>query len=345
VRQLDWIVVVARCVLASRYFNRQVKGVAMVYTHLTRMERYQIFSLIEAGHKPPFIAAQLSRHPSTIYRELKRNLVFDPKITGYSPSRADSLARSRVLIRSRTKRISEATWLLVIARLRLRYSPEQISGDLAHRGLAGISHERIYQHIWADKRSSGTLWTCLRGRLRRGRRYRVNRQRGQIVGRIGIEQRPPIANERRRCGDYEIDTVFGKGRKSPLVTMVDRCSRFLVVKQVASKHAIGVARALVTGLRNTGRPVHTITSDNGKEFALHRQVSAALNAQFYFARPYASWERGTNENTNGLLRQYFPKDCDFSTITQEAIDLAVNELNHRPRKTLGFKSPHEVFFA
>jgi IS30 family transposase len=317
----------------------------MVYTHLTEMERYQVFSLTKAGHKPSFIARELSRHPSTIYRELKRNLVFDPQIAGYSPSRAHHLARCRVISRSRAQRISKATWDLVVARLCCRYSPEQISGDLARWGIARISHERIYQYIWADKRKNGNLWTFLRGRLRRGRRYRVNRQRGQIVGRVGIEQRPAIVNARGRRGDYEIDTVFGKGRKCALVTMVDRRARFLVVEKVATKHAKGVATALVAGLQRTGRRVHTLTSDNGKEFALHRQVSTALGAKFFFARPYASWERGTNENTNGLLRQYFLKDCDFSVITQEAINFAVNELNRRPRKTLGFRTPHEVFFA
>jgi IS30 family transposase len=217
-------------VFALRYFNRQVKGVAMFYTHLTEVERYQIFSLTKVGHKAPFIARQLSRHPSTIYRELKRNLVFDPRITGYSPSRAHDLARYRVICRSHTKRISKETWQQVENRLRRRHSPEQISGALAGTR-ANISHERIYQHIWADKRRQGNLWTFLRGRLRRGRRYRVNRQRGQIPGRVGIEYRPAIANDRRRRGDYEIDTIFGKGRKAPLLTIVDRRARFVVVER------------------------------------------------------------------------------------------------------------------
>jgi len=316
----------------------------MGYTHLTIFERYQIFSLTKAGHKPAFVARQLSRHSSTIYRELKRNLIFDPGIPGYSPARAHSLARYRGIVRSRTKRISKQTWQLVQNRLRCRHSPEQISGELARTGTC-ISHERIYLYIWADKRKKGDLWTFLRGKLRRGRRYRINRQRGQIIGRIGIELRPTIANERRRRGDYEIDTVFGRGRKAPLLTIVDRRTKFLVVEQVASKHADGVATGLIQGLQRTRRRVHTITSDNGKEFAQHQQVAKTLKAKFFFARPYASWERGTNENTNGLLRQYFPKERDFSTITQKEIDFAVLELNHRPRKTLGFKTPHEVFFA
>ena len=257
----------------------------MVYTHLTVFERYQIFSLTEAGHKPTFIACQLSRDPSTIYRELKRNLVFDPRVSGYSPSRAHSLAQWRKIVRSTKKRISVETWAAVEDRLRCRYSPEQISGDLFRQGVARISHERIYLHVWSDKRKGGNLWTFLRGKLRRGRRYRSNRQRGQIAGRVGIEHRSRIANERRRRGDYEIDTVFGKGRKSALVTMVDRRAKFLIVEKVPSKHADGVATALIQGLKRTGRRVHTITSDNGKEFAQHRRVAKALNAKFFFARP------------------------------------------------------------
>ena len=150
---------------------------------------------------------------------------------------------------------------------------------------------------------------------------------------------------RKRRGDWEIDTVFGKRGRAALVTIVDRRTKFFVVELVASKHAAGVAEAVIRGLARLQRRVHTITSDNGKEFALPQQIASALKAKFYFARPYALWERGTNENSNGLLRQYFPKDHNFSLITQQQIDFAVNEMNHRPRKTLGFRTPHALFFA
>jgi IS30 family transposase len=316
----------------------------MGYTHLTREERYQIFSLQKAGLNPPSIARELGRHRSTIARELKRNLVFDPKIPGYSPSRAHDLARYRVIRRAFSKRISHETWQAVQQQLRERLSPEQISGRRARQGLEPVSHESIYRHIWTDKKKGGALWTWLRGKLRRGRRYRAYRSRGQIIGRVGIEHRPAVVERRSRRGDYEIDTVFGKRNKATLLTIVDRRSRRLIIEKVASKHSHPVAVALVRALRGTGKPVHTITSDNGKEFAYHRQIAQALKAKFFFARPYASWERGTNENTNGLLRQYFPKDRDFSTITQKEIDFAAQQLNHRPRKTLGFRTPHEVFF-
>jgi IS30 family transposase len=316
----------------------------MGYTHLTSEQRYQIFSLKQAGLSNPAVARELGRHRSTIARELKRNLVFDPKLSGYSPSRAHALARHRIISRAHRKRISMETWQAVCQQLDARLSPEQISGRGARLGLAPVSHESIYRYIWADKRKGGELWRCLRGRLRRGRRYRTYGNRGQIVGRVGIEHRPAAANARRRRGDYEIDTVFGRRHKAALLTIVDRRSRFTLVEKIPSKQAAGIATALVSALTRTGRRIHTITSDNGKEFAHHRQVAKALNAKFFFARPYASWERGTNENTNGLLRQYFPKDRDFSTITQAEIDFAVHQLNHRPRKTLGFRTPHEVFY-
>ena len=233
----------------------------------------------------------------------------------------------------------------MIERLHQKFSPEQISGHLAASGLQ-ISHERIYQHIWADKRGGGFLWQHLRGRQRRGRRYKSYRSRskGQIVGRVGIEHRPAIVDQRRRIGDVEVDLMLGKGRRQALLTIVDRRARYLAVEKVAGKHADVVAGALIRALSKLGRKTLTITSDNGKEFSQHQRISQETGASYYFARPYASWERGTNENTNGLLRQYFPKDRDFSTITNEEINFAVNQLNAGPRKTLSFKTPAELFF-
>ena len=318
----------------------------MAYTHLAEHERYQIFSLEKATVPVDKIAAQLGRHRSTIYRELKRNRVFDPKITGYSPSRADALARYRKIVKRRY-RVSSATWKLVWERLERKWSPEQISKTLAIEGTGQVSHETIYRRVWADQQRGGMVWQNLRLQLTRGRRYRRYGKRGQMVGRIGIEHRAAIVERRSRRGDWEIDTVFGRRGESSnaLLTMVDRRTKLLVVQKVASKHADCVARAIVHGLEHVHRRVHTITSDNGREFAKHREIAARLNAKFYFARPYASWERGTNENTNGLLRQYFPKTRDFSSISQDEINLAMNQLNHRPRKTLGFKTPHALFFA
>jgi transposase, IS30 family len=313
------------------------------YTHLTVGERYQIFSLLKVGFSHQAIAQQLGRHRSTIHRELRRNLVLDYRVTGYSPSRADNQAWYRRRVKPHFK-ISAETWAAVITQLQQRWSPEQICYRRKLAGLSPISPESIYLRIWQDKRQGGNLWQCLRHRLRRGKRGRLNKARGLIIGRVGIEYRPAVVETRSRIGDWEADTVFGRQSQAPLLTLVDRCSRYCVVAALKSKHAVHVGERMIGALSQLGTPVNTITSDNGKEFAQHVKVSQVLQADFYFARPYASWERGTNENTNGLLRQFFPKQHDFSSITSAEIEHAMDLLNNRPRKCLGWLTPNEVFF-
>lgn len=313
------------------------------YTHLTVGERYQIFILLKAGLGFSAIAQQLGRHRSTIHRELGRNLVLDTRVNGYSPSRADHLAWYRRQVKPHFSIPSE-TWAAVILALQQRWSPEQICYRRKLIGLSPISAESIYQRIWQDKRQGGRLWQCLRHRLRRGKRGRLHKSRGLIIGRVGIEYRPAIVDGRTRIGDWEADTVFGRQSQAPLLTLVDRRSRLCVIAALKSKHAAHVGERMIGALSKLNAPVHTITSDNGKEFAQHAKVSQALKADFYFARPYASWERGTNENTNGLLRQFFPKQHDFSSITHEEIEYAMHLLNNRPRKCLGWLTPNEVFF-
>lgn len=313
------------------------------YQHLTVAERYQIFILLKAGFSYSAVALQLHRHRSTIHRELSRNLVLDCRVAEYSPSRADNLAWYRRRVKPHFK-ISAETWTSVVAALQLRWSPEQICYRRKLAGLSPISPESIYLRIWQDKRQGGSLWQCLRHRLRRGKRGRVHKARGLIIGRVGIEYRPAVVETRGRIGDWEADTVFGRQSQAPLLTLVDRRSRYLVIAALKSKHAVHVGERMVGALSALPQPVHTITSDNGKEFAQHVKVSQALQADFYFARPYASWERGTNENTNGLLRQFFPKQHDFNSITNEEIEHAMHLLNNRPRKCLGWLTPNEVFF-
>ena len=315
----------------------------MSYTHLTEGERYQIFSLLKAGFTQFQIAQQLQRHRSTIHRELSRNLMQDYRVTGYSPSRANNLARYRIRAKAHFK-ISSGTWQEVIAFLKQLWSPAQISYRRKLAGLSPISAEIIYQYIWRDKRRGGHLWQYLRHRLRRGKRGQARRSRGLIIGRVGIEYRPAVVDARSRIGDWEADTVFGRQSQAPLLTIVERRSRYLMLAQLNSKQAKHVGERMIEALSSLGKPVHTITSDNGKEFAQHKWVSESLQADFYFARPYASWERGTNENTNGLLRQFFPKQHDFNRITHEEIEHAMQLLNNRPRKCLGWLTPAEVFF-
>ena len=208
-----------------------------------------------------------------------------------------------------------------------------------------MSHERIYQYIYADKRVGGALHTHLRSQKKRRKRYGSGRsRRGQIAGRVSISQRPALVERRERIGDWEGDTIVGKGHQQAIVSLTERFSRFTLLHKVERATAPAVSAAIRKQLEPWAAWVHTFTSDNGKEFAAHQEIAAALQADYYFAHPYASWERGLNENTNGLVRQYCPKKSDFSPLDQDAMQAIAHRLNHRPRKTLDYRTPFEVFF-
>lgn len=226
---------------------------------------------------------------------------------------------------------------MVAARLREDWSPAQIAGH----GAVAISHERIYQHIAADRRQGGALWTHLRCRKRR-RRHRCGtpRERQRFGGRR-IHERPAIVEQRRRVGDWEGDTIVGRGR-ARLVTMVDRKSGFGRACKVRNGEANTVMRAILSVMYPLHARVHTLTSDNGSEFAEHELIDIALSAKSYFAMPYSSWQRGCNENFNGLVRQYVPKGCDIDALLDEEIEQIEDKLNQRPRKRLGYKTPQDV---
>ena len=229
--------------------------------------------------------------------------------------------------------------------LRKDWSPEQISLWLAQDNHLSINHEWIYQHLREDKRRSGDLHRHLRCQKPRKKRYGTDDHRGQLRNRIFIDKRPAIVARRCRIGDWELDTIIGKGRKQAIVSLTERKSRLALLAKVSSREAEGVKDAVLALLQPLAAHVHTITSDNGKEFARHEAIAKALGADFYFAHPYASWERGLNENTNGLIRQYFPKGCDFAKITDEDIQYVMNRFNNRPRQCLGIKTPNQVFFG
>ncbi len=313
-------------------FDRQVEITQMNYTHLTREERYQIYALKKAGHKQNEIAELLERSKSTISRELARNRGG----RGYRPKQAQCMAEERRAMNART--IDEATWQFACARLREQWSPDQISKH------AEISIETVYQRVYADKREGGSLWKQLRCQKQRKKRYGKMDRRGTIPNRLFIEDRPAIVDTRSRIGDWEADTVIGKSHRQAIVSIVERKSGFTLIRKVERKTALAVSQAMIGLLQPHQKKVHTITSDNGKEFAGHEEIASRLKADFYFAHPYSSWERGTNENTNGLIRQYFPKNRDFTTITQQEIDMAMERLNNRPRKRLGYQTPNQVFF-
>jgi IS30 family transposase len=307
------------------------------YTQLTQEQRYQLYALKQLHHSQSEIAQVLGVHRSTISRELRRNT----GARGYRPKQAQAKAVQR---RIKAKpRIAPATWKVVEEKLQQDWSPEQISGWLARRQAIQISHEWIYQHILADQRAGGRLYTHLRCYPKRRKRYGRHDRRGQLPNRVSIDQRPPVVEQRTRLGDWEADTLIGQRRRGALVSLVERTSRFTLIQPVTQCGADLVGQAVLDLLWPVHQRVRTITSDNGKEFANHVQVAEALQASFYFAHPYAAWERGTNENTNGLIRQYFPKQTDFSTVSPSAATDVANKLNHRPRKCLDFNTPFEVF--
>ena len=225
------------------------------------------------------------------------------------------------------------------------WSPEQISLWLEEQNLPTVSHEWSYQHIIQDKRCGGTLHPHLRRRKKRKKRYGAHERRGQLPNRVSIEERLAIVERRERFGDWELDTIIGKSHKQAIVSLTERKSRLSLIAKVKTKGANEVEQAVLKLLKPLSEQVRTITSDNGKEFACHESIARTLNADFYFAHPYASWERGLNENTNGLIRQYFPKNQDSTTITHEELPFVMDKLNNRPRKFLAMKTPNQVFFG
>jgi len=308
----------------------------MSYTHLSQDERYQIQHLHGGGFSAGEIGAQMQRATTTISRELRRNASDGGKYQA-RPAHRQSAKRRRAA--SMLARIHPDRWLAVEARLAEDWSPEQITAE------ASISHERIYQHIAADRQRGGELWQHLRCRKQRRRRHRCGtpRQRQRFRGRR-IAERPAFVESRKRVGDWEGDTIVGKGL-ARVVTLVDRKSGLLRMRRVPNGEADTVMRAIVHALHPLQARVHTLTWDNGSEFAEHAVIDIALRAKSYFAEPYSSWQRGTNENTNGLVRQYLPKRCDLGAYSDADIQVIEDKLNQRPRKRLRFRTPQQVFDA
>lgn len=311
----------------------------MSYTQLTHEERYQIYILKKAEYNQSEIAELLQRDKSTISRELRRN----SGLRGYRPKQAQQLALARRSGKC-SGRLGSELWQQVALLIGQRWSPEQIAGRLEQEQGIDISHEWIYQYIYADKQSGGDLYRSLRGQKKRRKRYGIYDRRGIIPNQVSIDDRPAIVATRERLGDWEGDTVIGKRHRGALVTLVERKSAYTVIAAVKRKTAAAVCQAVTESLRPHRSRVHTITYDNGREFAEHEQMARHLATQIYFAHPYASWERGLNENTNGLIRQYFPKDLELTNISTAETDYVMDQLNHRPRKSLGYRTPHEVFF-
>ena len=314
----------------------------MTYKHLTREERYQIHSLKRQGVSLGCIAAELGRNRSTISRELQRN----SGAAGYKPSQAHGKALARQSDRRNARQFTPAQWAHVEGLLRLSLSPQQISGRLRLEKALCISTEAIYQRAYRDKAQGGDLVGYLRCQKARRKRYASGQERrGKLAHRTCISLRPAVVDQRSRIGDWEGDTVIGKQHQGALVTLVERKSRYTLACRLASRHSAGVTEAVIELLRPHRGQCRTLTFDNGKEFAEHAFMAQCLRARVYFAHPYCSWERGLNENHNGLLRQYFPKKTNFLKVSQHQVADAVYLLNHRPRKCLGYRTPHEVFYG
>lgn len=301
------------------------------YTQLTCHQRYHIYTFLKAGFCQTEIAEAIGVNKSTISRELRRNR----GRKGYRPKQAQRFAHER---QNKTQaRIKAEDWRLIESLISLDWSPEQISDYCKGNQIMHISHEWVYQYIYQDKRGGGSLWKHLRCRKKRRKRYGSYEKRGQIPNRVWIDYRPQTVEDRSRLGDWEADTIIGKGKQGAIVTLVDRKSRFLRMGLVARRTKEAVAEKIISLLADL--PVHTITCDNGKEFTDHERVAKTLRTKVYFAHPYASWERGTNENTNGLIRQYIPKDTKFNDLTCVDIEFVESRLNTRPRKCLSFATP------
>ena len=313
----------------------------MSYKQLTLEQRYQIYGLLHTNLSKSEISRRAGIHKSTLDRELKRN----GGLRGYRARQAAQKAERRRQQASKHIRFTDTVKERVEHYLKEDWSPEQISGTLAEREKIHISHETIYQHVWADKYAGGTLFKHLRwSRRKRRKRYGKHDQRGQIPNRVSIDERPQVAAQKTRIGDWEVDTIIGTRHKGALVTAVERKTKFTCIKQVPDRKANTVTQALSDMLSPYKNRVLTITVDNGKEFASHQKIAQALEAAVYFAHPYHAWERGLNENTNGLIRQYFPKNSDLTTPNTTKVRFVQNRLNNRPRKSLNFKTPLELFF-
>ena len=315
-----------------------------MYRHLSYEERVAIATLRKEGLSGAAIARRLGRSQSTVIRELRRG----QGGCGYRPQQAQSKAEERRRAASSVPRkLTARLWDLIASKLRLQWSPERIAGWLALQRIARISFQWIYARIRADRKAGGHLYLHLRrqGRKPKRRPKAGAAGRGLIPGRVDISARPEVVNDKGRVGDWEVDTVIGAGHKGVLVTAVDRRSKFTLIEAVERKTEDLVGGALVAMLEPLKDLVLTLTADNGKEFAGHREVAAALEADVYFARPYHSWERGLNEHANGLIRQYFGKSESLLGLDPGQVSAVADLLNDRPRKALGFRSPAQVLAA
>ena len=313
------------------------------YLHLTCEQRCQIYVLLQSGHSQAHIARTIGVDSSTISRELARNT----GARGYRSKQAhDKASQRRKEASDKPRKMTPDLVELVEQKLtQEQWSPDQISGRLAKEGVAFISHERIYQHVWKDKKDGGKLYLHLRHSGKKyNKRKGKNSGRGLIPNRVDIDQRPSVVAAKSRIGDWEADTIIGANHRGAVMSHVERKSKYTKLAKLPDKTADSVVQACARVLLPLADRIETITYDNGKEFASHVEIATSLRSLSYFAKPYHSWERGLNEHTNGLFRQYFPKGSDLSIVSDIDVQRVEDKLNSRPRKILGYRTPREVFF-
>jgi IS30 family transposase len=312
------------------------------YHQLGTEERYELAAMRRQGLRLAAIAAHLGRHRSTLYREVKRNQsVHDGR---YRASHSVEKANGRKRRSRRNWRYGPTEFAPIETLIRKGFSPEQIVGRRNLEGQPVMSHETIYRWIWTDKRCGGTLWQHLRGaRKQRRKRYGRYDSRGRLAGKKLIGQRPAVVASRERIGDWEIDTVHGRG-KACLVTVVERKTGFVKIGPIQRATKELTLERTVKLLWAERQRVKTITADNGTEFHNYPELESILDTRVYFATPHHAWERGTNENTNGLIRQYLPKGTNLNRCTQQQCDRIAERLNNRPRLRLGFQTPNEAYY-
>ncbi len=307
-------------------------------SHITQEQRYTISQMLLQGKSQKEISQTIGKDKSVVSREITRNR--DQRSGRYCHHLASRKCYKRHKEKGKHQRFTPDVQSSVESLIRADYSPEQVVGSLRKQNLPCVSVERIYQHIWSNKRQGGNLYEHLR---RRGRKYQKRGSRtagrGLISNRVSIEQRPKIVEQRKRFGDIEIDLIIGKNHQSVIVTANDRASGVLKMKKAQSKKAKEVAQTVISLLEEWKPYIKTITSDNGKEFAEHEKIAEELAVDFFFAHPYHSWERGSNENLNGLVRQYIPKKTDFENFTDQQINEFETKINTRPRKRYSYENP------
>ena len=316
----------------------------MTYAQITLEERYAISALRKLGYKNAAIARELGRHRCTIGREVRRN-AWRTDGRSYWVDKAQSYTNERRRASRRTTQFTAAQWALVESALREDWSPEQVVGWFARFKILAISHETIYRHIWVDQQHGGTLHVHLRRANKPFRkRYGAYDSRGRLAGKRHISTRPAGAEQRSRVGHWEGDTVLGASQAGACVlTLVERKCRWTEIGKLARRTTVEVNARAEHLIKRQPRRVRTVTLDNGTEFHGYKALEARVGTRCYFATPHHSWERGTNENTNGLIRQYLPKGASMEELTQDDCDRIASKLNRRPRKSLGFRTPEECY--